>query len=123
MGEWKVANTDEYDAWFLQQAEGDQAIIRSRVFLLAEHGPQLGRPYADILKGSYLKNLKELRAKTESHILRVAYLFDPEQKALLLIGGDKKGKNEKRFYKGLIKQAEDRYSLYLNKKAKEQKNG
>jgi hypothetical protein len=49
----------------------------------------------------------------------VAYLFDPEQKALLLIGGDKKGKNEKRFYKSLIKQAENIYSLYLAKKGKE----
>ncbi|GHT64015.1 hypothetical protein FACS1894110_02870 [Spirochaetia bacterium] len=49
-------------------------------------------------------------------MLRVAYLFDPEQKALLLIGGDKKGKNEKRFYKSLIKQAEQIYNLYLEKK-------
>jgi hypothetical protein len=116
MDEWEVNNTEEYGAWFLQQSEDDQAIIRSRVFLLAEHGPQLGRPYADTLKGSSLSNLKELRAKTEAHVFRVAYLFDSEQKALLLIGGDKKGKNEKRFYKNLIKEAEQIYRLYLDKR-------
>ncbi|GHV33783.1 toxin RelE [Spirochaetia bacterium] len=121
MYEWEVNNTEEYDTWFLQQSEEDQVILQTRVFLLKEHGPQLGRPYADTLKGSSLRNLKELRAKTEAHMFRVAYLFDPEQKALLLIGGDKKGKNEKRFYKGLIKQAEQIYDLYREKK--EQKNG
>ncbi|GHT64011.1 hypothetical protein FACS1894110_02860 [Spirochaetia bacterium] len=42
MDMWEVTNTDEYAAWFLQQTEEDQAIIRSRVFLLAEKGPQLG---------------------------------------------------------------------------------
>jgi hypothetical protein len=68
MNGWEVNNTDEYAAWFLQQSEDDQAIIHSRVFLLAEQGSQLGRPYADTLKGSSLKNLKELRAKTEAHV-------------------------------------------------------
>jgi hypothetical protein len=38
---------------------------------------------------------------------------------LLLIGGDKKGKNEKKFYKDLIKQSEQIYMAYLEKKAEE----
>ena len=42
-----------------------------------------------------LTNLKELRAKTDTHVFRVAYIFDPERRGLLLTGGDKKGvKNE-----------------------------
>jgi len=36
------------------------------VLLLEEFGPQLGRPHADTLKGSRIKNLKELRARTSS---------------------------------------------------------
>jgi hypothetical protein len=84
----------------------------------------LGRPHADTLKGSKkLPNLKELRPKTETHVFRVAYIFDPERKGLLLTGGDKKGKNQKKFYKDLIKQAEQIYAAYLEKKAKEKQNG
>jgi hypothetical protein len=45
-------------------------------------------------------------------VFRVAFLFDEERKAVLLIGGDKKGKNEERFYKNLIKQAEKIYKQY-----------
>nr|AGS53791.1 hypothetical protein [uncultured bacterium contig00039] len=83
-----------------------------KVELLEEYGPNLPRPYADTLKGSSLSNLKELRAQTENHVFRVAFLFDKERKAILLIGGDKKGKNEKRFYRDLIKQAENIYQQY-----------
>jgi hypothetical protein len=112
---WAVETTDEYDAWFLEQAENGQELIRMKVELLAEYGPHLPRPYADILKGSRLSNLKELRAQTENHVYRVAFLFDEDRKALLLIGGDKKGKNEKRFYRALIKQAEEIYRQYRDR--------
>jgi len=64
------------------------------------------------LYGSKLSNLKKLRAQTENHLLRVAFIFDEERKAVLLIGGDKKGKDEKRFYRNLIKEAERIYRQY-----------
>ena len=113
---WEVKTTDEYDSWFLEQVEDGQASIRMKVELLEEYGPLLPRPYADTLKGSKLSNLKELRVQTESHVFRVAFIFDEERKAVLLIGGDKKGKNEKRFYKSLIKQAEEIYRQYLDER-------
>ena len=98
MKAWDIITSETYDTWFQEQSEEDKVLIRSRVFLLAEHGPNLGRPYADTLKGSKtLKNLKELRSQSEEHVFRVAYIFDPERKGLLLTGGDKKGKNEKNF--------------------------
>jgi hypothetical protein len=111
---WEVDTTDEYDAWFLEQGEDGQESIRTKVELLTEYGPYLPRPYADTLKGSKLSNLKELRTQTTDHVFRVAFLFDEERKAVLLIGGDKKGKNEKRFYHNLIKQAEKIYQQYCN---------
>jgi hypothetical protein len=109
---WKVETTDEYDTWFTGQTEDSQASIRMKVELLTEYGPHLPRPYADTLKGSKLSNLKELRAQTGNHVFRVAFLFDEERKAILLIGGDKKGKEEKWFYRNLIKQAEEIYKAY-----------
>jgi hypothetical protein len=109
---WAVETTKEYDTWFLSQVETGQEAIRFKVQLLLEYGPYLPRPHADTLKGSNLSKLKELRTQTENHVFRVAFLFDEERKAVLLIGGDKKGKNEKRFYKNLIKRAEEIYRSY-----------
>jgi hypothetical protein len=109
---WEIDTTDEYDTWFLEQGEDGQESIRMKVELLAEYGPHLPRPHVDTLKGSKLSNLKELRTQTEKHVYRVAFLFDEKRKALLLIGGDKKGKNEDRFYRNLIRQAEEIYKQY-----------
>ncbi|MCL2479310.1 MAG: type II toxin-antitoxin system RelE/ParE family toxin [Treponema sp.] len=109
---WDVRTTDEYCTWFLDQTDDSQVSIQMKVELLKEYGPNLPRPYADTLKGSMLSNLKELRSQTENHVFRVAYIFDEERKAILLIGGDKKGKNEKKFYRNLIKQAEEIYRQY-----------
>jgi hypothetical protein len=114
---WEIITSESYDTWFQAQTEDDKAVIRSKAYLLSELGPNLGRPYADTLRGSKkLANLKELRAKTDDHVFRVAYIFDPERKGLLLIGGDKKGKNQKKFYKDLISEAEQIYAAYLEKR-------
>jgi len=59
--------------------------------------------------------LKELRSQTDENIFRIAYIFDPKRKGILLTGGDKKGKKEKKFYKDLIKEAEQIYAAYLKK--------
>ena len=111
---WEVETTEEYDTWFLEQNADSQASIQIKVEFLKVYGPHLPRPHVDILKGSKLRNLKELRAQTENHLLRVAFIFDEERKAVLLIGGDKKGKNEKRFYQNLIMQAEKIYQHYCD---------
>jgi hypothetical protein len=120
MGTWKIITSEAYDAWFLSQTDDDKALIRYKVLLLEEHGPNLGRPHADTLKGSKkLPNLKELRAKTDTRVFRIAYVFDPERKGLLLTGGDKKGRNQRKFYKDLIKEAEQVYAAYLETMMKE----
>ena len=118
MSAWEIITSESYDAWFQEQNEDDKVLIRSKAYLLSEYGPYLGRPHADTLKGSKkLANLKELRAQTDAHVFRVAYIFDPERKGLLLIGGDKKGKNQRKFYKDLIREAEQIYAAYLEKKS------
>ena len=70
-----------------------------------EFGPFLSKPHADTLKGSKVKNLKELRIKTEEHVFRIAYYFDKKRNGLLLTGGDKKAKDQKLFYKNMLKEA------------------
>ena len=55
---------------------------------LRRHGPILGRPEVDTLKDSKYSNMKELRFKGDGGIWRVAFAFDPERDAILLVGGD-----------------------------------
>jgi len=46
-------------------------------------------------------------------VWRIAFAFDPDRQAILLVGGDKAGGSEKRFYKQLIARADDRFDRYL----------
>ncbi|MBR3672326.1 MAG: type II toxin-antitoxin system RelE/ParE family toxin [Spirochaetia bacterium] len=103
---WDIYSSEEYEAWFETLDSESKEAVLERVLLLETFGPSLPRPYADVIKGSRYKNLKELRAQTLNHILRIAYYFDHRRNAFLLTGGDKKGKNEGRFYKDLIAEAE-----------------
>lgn len=103
---WDVNSTEEYLLWFSRQDDRAKEAIYSVTLLLQEFGPLLKRPYSDTLKSCSIKNMKELRIRTPLHVMRIAYYFDGNRKALLLIGGDKKGKNEKGFYKKLIADAE-----------------
>lgn len=57
--------------------------------LLEKFGPQLGRPWADTLKGSRHPNMKELRFAAADGVWRAAFAFDPRRKAILLVAGDK----------------------------------
>lgn len=57
--------------------------------------------------------MKELRLKALDGVWRIAFAFDPERKAVLLIAGDKSGVSEKRFYKKLIAKADERFDQHL----------
>jgi hypothetical protein len=85
--------------------------------LLERLGPRLGRPRVDT--GSRHANLKELRFDASGGVWRVAFAFDPQRKAILLVAADKSGGAERRFYKNLIAKAEKRFDHWLaNLKAK-----
>jgi hypothetical protein len=95
----------EFDA--LGEAVQDELLAQTKK--LKEFGPTLGRPTVDTLKGSKIANLKELRFMADDGVWRVAFAFDRGRIAVLLAAGDKKGKKEVRFYKGLITTAERRF--------------
>jgi hypothetical protein len=118
---WNVLSTEEYLTWFSNLSEFDKEEINYKVHLLEEFGPNLARPHADTLKGSKIKNLKELRVKTDDHVFRIAYYFDIKRNGILLTGGDKKGKDEKIFYKNLIKEAVELIELYKDYTWQEEK--
>lgn len=53
---WYVDSSDEYDSWFLTLDEACKEAVLERVLLLKQYGPNLPRPYADVLHGS--KNIR-----------------------------------------------------------------
>src|ERR1700677_4026330 len=121
---WHVATTNEFDEWFADLDEDGQAEIIAKVELLKLLGPKLARPHADTLNGSKHANMKELRADTAEQVLRIAFAFDPERVAILLVAGNKAGVGQKRFYKQLIAKADELFDAHLAKlKAKRKAKG
>lgn len=112
---WTVRFVDEFERGFLafETAVQDEMLAGAR--LLAKYGPHLGRPHVDTLKGAKHANLKELRFGAAGGVWRVAFAFDPNRHAILLVAGDKSGVSEDRFYKRLIAQADRRYSTHLQR--------
>jgi hypothetical protein len=49
---WTVRFADEFEQEFLALQQGVQDELLATARILAEYGPQLGRPYVDTLKGS-----------------------------------------------------------------------
>jgi hypothetical protein len=110
---WTVVNHDDFDPEFddLPAAVQDELLAVSA--LLEAYGPALGRPHVDTLAGSKHANMKELRFRAADGVWRVAFAFDPNRQAILLIAGDKAGVAQARFYKVLIRKADARFSSYL----------
>ena len=76
-------------------------------------GRKLGWPRVDTLKGSRHANMKELRFSAAGGEWRVTFAFDPRRRAILLVAGDKSGGSERRFYRELIRKADDRFGAHL----------
>ena len=57
--------------------------------------------------------MKELRFRADGGVWRVAFSFDPERDAILLVAGDKSGGGERTFYRRLIAKADKRYKEHL----------
>ncbi len=116
---WSVILLDEVEQWFLLLVESDEesaALVAAAIDQLAEIGPALGRPLVDRIKGSSVKNLKELRpASAGSSEIRILFAFDPERQAVLLVAGNKRGK-WKRWYAEAILVAERRWYRWLRDK-------
>lgn len=104
---WTVAHHDAFDPEYDALPEAVQDELLAMTGLLALYGPRLGRPHADTLAGSRHANMKELRFNADDGVWRVAFAFDPERQAILLVAGDKAGVAQKRFYKGLIKRFDE----------------
>jgi hypothetical protein len=108
---WSIELTEEVERWLLDELDDDgRRQIVPAIDKLEEVGPALGRPIVDRIKASRHHNMKELRSTGGT--VRVLFAFDPQRKAILLIGGDKAGQ-WKRWYSENISRADDLYDEHL----------
>ena len=123
---WIVLLHDAFGNEFALMPESLQDELLAHANLLAQFGPNLGRPTIDTIKASRHANMKELRFTWSNEIWRVAFAFDPQRQAILLVGGDKGGADQRRFYKRLISVADYRYDEHLatlDQQSKESNHG
>ena len=118
---WTVLFHSAFDAEFDDLQEDVQDELLAHAKLLEEFGPTLGRPRVDTLKGSRHPNMKELRFDAADGVWRVAFAFDPKRQGILLVAGNKSGGSEKRFYRHLIRKADDRFDQHLSRLKKERR--
>jgi hypothetical protein len=108
-------------AGVLRPANGSAGRNHGHGALLQHSGPNLGRPHVDTLKDSKHANMKEVRFDASGGVWRVAFAFDPKRRAILLVAGDKSGGSQKRFYRELIRKADQRFDAHLGRIKKERK--
>jgi hypothetical protein len=118
---WMVEIGDEFEMEFFALEEDVRIEILALTRLLQQVGPRLGRPRVDTLKGSRHANMKELRFSAADGEWRLAFAFDTKRAAVLLVAGDKSGGHERRFYRELIRRADQRFDAHLARLTKQRK--
>jgi hypothetical protein len=114
---WTVIVVEPCLSWLHDLRRTDRATlihISQAITTLAEEGPGLGRPLVDTIAGSKLPNLKGLRPGSAGGTeVRLLFIFDPQRRAVFLVGGDKAGKWSD-WYKTAIPRAEQAYAEHLH---------
>lgn len=108
----EVITTDEFALWYGELNTADTEAVTRVVGLLEARGVTLGFPYSSDIKGSRYP-VRELRVQSEGRPLRVLYVFDPKRQAVLLLGADKTGLSDERFYRTYVPRAEKLWKEYL----------
>lgn len=112
---WRVEFAPEFAPEFEMLASAVKMSIAAITEILQERGPHVGRPHVDTLSGSRHANMKEMRFNAANGAWRIAFAFDPSRNAILLVAADKSGLSNKRFYRELIRKADERFDRHLTR--------
>ena len=110
---WTVRIADEFEPELHRLPRDVRKAILALSLVLQQFGPQLGRPRVDTLNGSRHANMKELRFSAADGEWRLAFAFDTQRSAIFLAAGDKSGGSARRFYRALIRTADERFDRHL----------
>jgi hypothetical protein len=108
---WDVEYTDEFGDWWEALGDEEQASVAAVVGLLEDQGPHLGFPHSSGIAASRHPHMRELRIQHRGRPYRVLYAFDSRRTAILLLGGNKAGKD--RWYRDFIPEADRLYDAHL----------
>lgn len=108
---WEVEYTDELGDWWARLTEVEQESVDASVRLLEERGPDLGFPHTSGISASKHSHMRELRVQHRGRPYRILFAFDPRRHAILLIGGDKTGKD--RWYEIHVPVADNLYDTHI----------
>ncbi len=101
----------------MRTLDGEQrAKVQGAIAHVATGGPTQGRPHVDVIHGSKLHKLKEVRVDRS---VRLLFAFDSRGSAVMLLGGDKAGRWN-RWYPGKIERAERLYAEHERGNGREQ---
>lgn len=114
---WEVEYTDEFGAWWDTLIEEEQDSIDAIVGLLESLGPALPYPYSSDVRSSRHGQMRELIIQHAGDPYRVLYAFDPRRTAVLLIGGNKAGRD--RWYEEFVPVADRLYDEHIEMLKKE----
>lgn len=115
-----VVFSEVFTKWLDELDDDELQTVLANLKLLQMYGYNLSRPFADTIKGSKIKNLKELRIQHNGKPIRAFFVFDPLRQAIVLCAGDKTG--DKRFYQKMIPLAETLYNEHLENLENEKTN-
>lgn len=117
---WEVEYTNEFGEWWDTLDQAEQIDLTASVGLLEELGPNLRFPHSSNIEGSKYKHMRELRIQHHGKPYRILYAFNPRRCAILLIGGNKVGKNQ--WYEKYIPIADKLYNEHLKELKQEKIN-
>jgi hypothetical protein len=110
---WEIQMSEQVANFLEAQPVEVQERIDMVLQVLSAEGPSLGRPLADSIVGSRIKNLKELRiSSSRDSAIRILYCFTNSRIALLLVAGDKSGQWST-WYQEAINRAEETYERFI----------
>jgi hypothetical protein len=109
---WEIQMSEQVANFLEAQPVAVQERIDMVLTVLSAEGPNLGRPLADSIAGSRIKNLKELRISSSRYLaIRILYCFTKSRIALLLVAGDKSSQWST-WYQEAIEEAEETYERF-----------
>jgi hypothetical protein len=110
-----VIRTPEFQRWVAGLDVERRAKLTAAISLAADRGSTLGRPHVDVIHGSRVHKLKELRIDRGA---RALFAFDSNRNVVMLVGGDKTGKWN-RWYPPMVRRAERLYLTHERNSGKE----
>lgn len=121
MAVWDIEVTDVFERWWDSLSDSERQDVRAAIDLLEVRGPALRFPHCSAVVTSRHNQMRELRIQHQGRPYRVLYAFDPKRMALILLGGDKTGKD--RWYEVNVPVADKLFDEHLEALRRERKKG